>query len=242
MDYCGRVVGVGENVKNLKEGDLVSGSKFVKGNRIGQGSLAQFMYIEAGQVAVVPEGLGTGIGKEGGVDALAALGCAAVTACQCIVPNMKEGDKLFINGGSGGTGTWGIQIAKALECYVTTNCSTGNVELVKSVGADDVLDYKSVNVAKELEGKGQVFSLVVDNVGVPGTLYRESHKFLVPNGKFVQVGAGISLGAMGQLVQNSLRPGFLGGGKRMFEFLVTQPKKEDLEQLGRWMQEGRFGR
>merc|ERR1719238_545022 len=97
------------------------------------------------------------------VDDMAGVGCTGLTMYQSIKPYVKEGDKIFINGGSGGTGIFGIQIAKALGCHVTTSCSGANVELCKGLGADEVLDYKSVDVVTALKEKGQVFSLVVDN-------------------------------------------------------------------------------
>jgi alkaline phosphatase D len=173
------------------------------------------------------------------VDDAATIGIVGLTEIQAIKPNVKEGDKVFINGGSGGTGVYGIQIAKALGCHVTTSCSTANIELCKSLGADEVIDYKTTDVTKALVEKGQVFSLVVDNVGLTADLYKQSASYLLPAGKFVQVGAGSSMGGLGQIASNMLLPSFLGGGKRKYQMLMTSPSAEDLRQLGSWMKEGK---
>ncbi|KAF2463084.1 NAD(P)-binding protein [Lindgomyces ingoldianus] len=230
MDFCGRIVEVGSKVENLHVDEMVFGA--MQPGNLGRGSLGQFIAVSKDMCAVMPVGM---LAND-----FAAIGCAGATAYQSIQPKVKEGDKIFINGGSGGTGTWGIQIAKALGCHVTTSCSTANVELCRSLGADEVLDYKTVDIVEELEGKGQVFSLVIDNVGSPSNLYKVSHKFLLPNGRFVQVGVGMSFGSFPQLVSNMIRPGFLGGGKRKYEMLMVKPKAEEFERMATWMKEGKI--
>jgi len=159
---------------------------------------------------------------------------------QAIAPNVKNGDKVFINGGSGGTGVYGIQIAKALGCHVTTTCSTPNVEFCKSLGADDVIDYKASDVVETLSSKGQIFSLVVDNIGTPANLYKAASAFLLPTGKFVQIGSTISLGSLKTVGGNMLLPGFLGGGKRPYQMLMTKPSADELAQLAEWFKEGKL--
>jgi alkaline phosphatase D len=81
------------------------------------------------------------------------------------VPHVKSGDKVFINGGSGGTGCFGIQIANAVGCHVTTSCSTANVEFCKSLGAEEVVDYRKGSVIEALKASGVKFGHVVDNIG-----------------------------------------------------------------------------
>ena len=227
LDYCGRVVSSGKS--SLKPGQLVFGRLDLP---IQFGTLAQYTVTPAAGTVPVPDGLSPG-------DA-ASIGTAGLTAYQCIVPNVKGGDNVFINGGSGGTGIFGIQIAKTLGCRVTTSCSTVNVELCKSLGADEVIDYKSADVVKALSEGGTQYDLVVDNVGSPADLYSSSHHFLQPRGKFVQVGADMSLGGMASLVSRMARPGFLGGGKRKFEFVNIANKAQDFEQLAAWMAEGKI--
>ncbi|TVY47239.1 Zinc-type alcohol dehydrogenase-like protein [Lachnellula occidentalis] len=101
-----------------------------------------------------------------------------LTALHCIAPYVKEGFKVVINGASGGTGTFGIQIAKIMECTVTAICSGANVELCKSLGADNVIDYKSNDVIQELKKGGLQYDLIIDNVAVGGSIYTESHHYL----------------------------------------------------------------
>jgi alkaline phosphatase D len=163
-----------------------------------------------------------------------------MTEWGCIVPYVKEGSKVFIHGGSGGTGTFGIQIAKALGCHVTTSCSTGNVSLCKSIGADEVIDYKTANVSEELKKKGQVFDLVVDNVGDPNDLYIAANTFLKSTGKFNLVGFQMSLAGIASTASRMLWPGFLGGGKRSLVIAMVQNEYNAYVQLGKWMQEGKL--
>ncbi|OAG11554.1 NAD(P)-binding protein [Paraphaeosphaeria sporulosa] len=173
------------------------------------------------------------------VDDMAGVGVAGLTAYQSIQPHVKEGDKVFINGGSGGTGIFGIQIAKALGCHVTTSCSTANIELCKSLGADEVIDYKTMDVVETLKKKGQVFSLVVDNVGIPSNLYGQCHHFVVHHGHYTQVGADIGVASAIQHAGNMFLPGFLGGGRRRYQFLSLKPNHKQLVQLGQWIAEGK---
>lgn len=151
------------------------------------------------------------------------------------MPHVKAGDKVFINGGSGGTGTFGIQIAKILGCHVTVSCSSGKADLCRSLGADELIDYNSTDVSEALKAKGQAFTLVVDNVGSPATLYKAANDFLQPTGRFVQVAAGFDAHSVKTITPRLLWPGFLGGGKRKYELFVMRPNREDLKQLGTWV-------
>jgi NADPH:quinone reductase-like Zn-dependent oxidoreductase len=133
-----------------------------------------------------------------------------------------------------------IQIAKALGCHVTTSCSTANVELCKSLGADEVLDFTSADLVGQMQKKGQVFDLVLDNVGSPANLCKVSHTFLVPGGRFLQVDGGLSLNDMKRLSSNMMLPSFLGGGKRKYVFVTAKANAADFEQLAAWMKEGKI--
>lgn len=227
MDFCGHVVS--SRKQTLKPGQLVFGrlpmpTKF--------GTLAQYTITPAAGTVPVPDGVSP--------EHAASIGMAGLTAYQCIAPNAKGGDKIFINGGSGGTGIFGIQIAKALGCHVTTSCSTPNVGLCKSLGADEIIDYKMMDVTKTLSEGGPKYDLVVDNVGSPADLYRHSHHFLQEKGKYIQVGVNFDLGGMASMISRMGWPGFLGGGKRKYEFFGAKNKTEDLQQLAAWMAEGKI--
>ncbi|KAF2123879.1 GroES-like protein [Dothidotthia symphoricarpi CBS 119687] len=226
-DFSGEVFKIGRNVDSFQIGERVFGAKV---GALAKGSLAQYISVGKEMLAKLPEGVS--------MDDAAAIGIVGLTEYQSIAPNVQAGDKVFINGGSGGTGIHGIQIAKALGCHVTTTCSTPNVDLCKSVGADEVIDYKSTDIVTALSERGQIFKLVLDNVGTPADLYKKSASFLIPSGKFVQVGAGTNLGTMGQVATNFLLPSFLGGGKNKYQLLMAQPSAENLKQLGVWMKEG----
>jgi NADPH:quinone reductase-like Zn-dependent oxidoreductase len=225
LDYCGRVVTA---TGSLKEGQKVFGrldgpTKF--------GTCAQFIVAPEKGCIPLPDGVDA--------DSGAAMGTAAMTAYQCLKKGGEklDGKKVFINGGSGGTGTWGIQMGKAMGANITTSCSTGNVELCKSLGADEVIDYTKVDLVDTLKSKGQVFDIAVDNVGLPAALYKSSDAFLKPGAPFVQVGAGASITGTKSLVGRMMMPGFLGGGKRPFVFHTCYNDKEDFEQIGKWLAE-----
>ncbi|KAF1998504.1 GroES-like protein [Amniculicola lignicola CBS 123094] len=238
MDFCGQVVEVGTGVQDVKVGEMVFGSK---APLAGKGTLAEYVVVEKEQYAAVPQGVS--------FEECAGVGVAGFTAFGTVGVGLRAGVKgeaegtekrVFINGGSGGTGTFGIQIAKILGAHVTTTCSGANVELCKSLGADDVLDYTKVDINAELTQMGKVFDLVVDNIGHSTTLYKASNAFLKPKGKFIQVSVDMGLGGIAQLAKNMLLPRYLGGGKRKFETYMMVVKKEPLEEIAGWMKEGRL--
>ncbi|KAJ8117932.1 hypothetical protein OPT61_g968 [Boeremia exigua] len=228
-DFCGKVAKTGQKVDSFQIGEWVFGAKVAA---ISNGTLGQYVSVSQDMLTSLPSGVE--------VDDAASVGIVGLTEIQAIKPNVKPGDKVFINGGSGGTGVYGIQIAKALGCHVTTTCSTGNVKLCESLGADEVIDYTTNNVVEALAAKGTVFQLAVDNVGSPADLYKQSASYLTSSGKFVQVGASPSLGGFAQITSNLLVPSFLGGGKRPYQVLMTKTSTDDLKQLGAWMKEGKI--
>ncbi|KAH6295144.1 hypothetical protein HBI39_161090 [Parastagonospora nodorum] len=228
-DFSGKVAEVGKNAEGFTKGQFVFGAKM---GEYLNGTLAQYVVVKKELAAVLPEGVDPQVAATAGI--------CGLTEYQAIAPNVKAGDKVFINGGSGGTGSFGVQIAKALGCHVTTTCSAANVELCQSLGADEVIDYKSTNIVQSLSSKGPIFKHVVDNIGTPANLYKASNAFISPGGGFSQIGATPSLGSALQIGSNMLRPGFLGGGKAKYQLLMTQASKPNLEQLGQWMQEGKL--
>ncbi|KAF6804867.1 zinc-binding dehydrogenase [Colletotrichum sojae] len=229
MDFAGRVFAVGGLVTDIQPGDAVIG-------RLdplkAQGSLSEFVVADREGCAAIPD--------SGNLEQAAVVGTAALTAYQTIIPYVKAGDKVFINGGSGGTGTYGIQIAKAAGCHVTVSCSTAKADLCRSLGADEIIDYKTTDVVAKLKEGGKVFAVVVDNVGnSPPNLYKASDDFLLPEGHFKHVGGAISLAQVRSLVPSLLLPGFLGGAKHSFEAYLTKNSHADLAQIAAWMAEGK---
>ncbi|KAI1131791.1 hypothetical protein F5Y10DRAFT_275183 [Nemania abortiva] len=239
MDYAGVVEEVGRNVNSspsshttYKPGDAVFG-------HIGPtafGTLGE--YIQPPASATVP--LLASVSPA----SASTLGTAAQTAYQALVPYVRPGagDEVFINGGSGGVGTYAIQIAaNVLGCVVTTSCSARNAELCASLGATTVLDYTTTNVSDALRARGRVFRLVVDLVGSsPPDLYKAADDYLVPDGTFVQVGAEPGIANICNTASRALLPGILGGGRRTWKFVQIAQRYEDCAELAKWMQEGKI--
>lgn len=245
MDFSGRVVAVGSKMAgSYQRGDAVFGR--VEPNKFG--TMGEYVLVKNGDgIAKVPDSSEAG-GKEEEetLRDCAAVGTCALTAIQTIKPYVTPGaagQKVFINGGSGGTGTFGIQIAKALGCHVTASCSGRNAELCRSLGADEVVDYTTQNVSEVLSAQGKVFSLVVDNVGFSPAgqedLYTAANKYLTDEGWFVQVGGGASKQMVMATFKRALVPGLLGGGKRHWKFAMTAQSHEDLATVAGWMKEGK---
>lgn len=226
MDLSGEVLAVGPAVTDILVGDHVIG----RNNPFkGPGALSE-------EIILTRDGYAK-IARDVDLDKAAGTGTAALTAYQTIQPYVKPGDKVFINGGSGGTGTFGIQIAKLLGCHVTTTCSTGKVALCKELGADEVIDYKTTNIVDALKKAGPVFSVCVDNVGAIGELYPNAPSFLLPTATYVAVGGG-SLGHMANVASALMRPAFLGGGKHKFVSYMTKNNHDDFNHIAKWYSEG----
>lgn len=195
------------------------------------GGLSEYTLVEKDHVIPIPDG----------VDPIDAAGVcvAGLTAYQSTGANAKKGDSVFINGGSGGTGVFGIQIAKARGCHVVVTCSSANVELCKSLGADEALDYTKGPVLAQLIASGHKFDRVVDNVGTDWNLYWKCHEYTKPGAEFIMVAGNVGLGFVSSVLKSKFWPGLLGGGKRKFASFWPDPRPQDMEQIGEWMQEGK---
>jgi NADPH:quinone reductase-like Zn-dependent oxidoreductase len=229
VDFAGCIVTPAAG-SSLKPGQLVFGTT-AKAPWTG-GGLAEFSLVDSGTALLLPEGVDP-------VDA-ATVSVVGVTAYQSIVPHVKKGDSVFINGGSGGCGVFGIQFAKALGCYVATSCSTVNVELCRSLGADEVFDYKKGSVLDALKASQVKFDHVVDNVGTTMELYWHCHEFTKPGAGYVMVGGGPGVGSAFDRFKAKRLPAYLGGGKRSYSGFWPEPKLEDLGQIAAWMKEGKL--
>src|SRR5919197_1439884 len=171
VDYAGTVEAVGKNVTQYKVGDEVFGGR--------SGALAQYVCAKADRAACVKPPAVT-------FEEAGAIAVAGITALQGLrdYGHVHAGSKVLINGASGGVGTFAVQIAKALGAEVTGVCSTRNVDLVKSLGADHVIDY-----AKEDFTKGsQRYDVLFDNV--QNHTFSERRRSLTPNGICLNVGLG----------------------------------------------------
>src|SRR5438128_3773322 len=148
VDYAGTVEAVGRNVKRFKPGDEVFGGR--------TGAFAQYVLVrEDRALALKPANLT--------FEQAASVGVAAITALQGLRDKgqIQPGQKVLINGASGGVGTFAVQIAKSFGADVTGVCSTRNVDMVRSIGAGHVINYTKEDFAQS----GQRYDLIFDNVG-----------------------------------------------------------------------------
>ena len=228
IDFAGRIVAPAAG-SQLKPGQLVFGRATGK-SLFAAGALSEFALTNKEEVAVIPEG----------VDPVhaATIGTAGLTAYQSIVPFVQKGDWVFINGGSGGTGVFGVQIAKAVGCNVATTCSTANVELCKTLGADLVVDYKKQDVVDGLKASGHKFNRVIDNVGADLSLYYRSQEYTVPKAVYVMIAGLISFSFLFSMLHMWLVPTFLGGGPRKVSGIFPKASEKDIGQIANWMKDG----
>ena len=150
-DVAGRVEAVGRNVKQFQSGDEVFGNIFA----YGLGAFAEYVSVPENLLVLKPANLT--------FEEAAAVPVAAVTALQGLRDKgqIQSGQKVLINGASGGVGTFAVQIAKSFGAEVTGVCSTRNLDMVRSIGADQVIDYTQ----EDFTQNGQRYDLIVDAVG-----------------------------------------------------------------------------
>lgn len=237
MDYAGIVVQIPAGIDTkLKEGDRVFGRLDFPYQR---GTIAEYTLAQPNCIAKLPDNATFAQG--------AGLGTAVLSAYQSLEPYVKPGDSVFINGGSGGVGSFAIQIAKLLGAsHVTVTCSAANEARVKALGADEVIDYTTtdpVDFLKDAAAKegGRIYDHVVENVGQKTRIYEESHHFLKKGGYDVQVAApDESLREGSSVLTRKLRPGFLGGGKRGYVIYLASNDKRAFERISGWLGEGKL--
>ncbi|KAH6672634.1 putative oxidoreductase [Plectosphaerella plurivora] len=231
MDYSGEVVSVGSDVTTLRPGDRVFGR--VDTQKGMPGSMAEYTTANIDGCVLLPPNVDW--------DEAAGVGTAGVTAYQTVVPNAKAGDSIFINGGTGGVGTFAIQFAKAKGCKVTVSCSTAKMDLCKQLGADEVIDYRSEDLLTALRRRGKdSFDLVLDYAYRAETgLYAASSAFLKDTGKFVMVPGGVSLSTVMTIGKFTFCPSMLGGGRAKFEAYFAASNRPAFEQIAQWMAEGK---
>lgn len=173
-EFAGEIETVGENVNRFKAGDRVVGTT----TGLGVGANAEYICLaESGKTNKL-EKLPDGVSYEQG----AALPVGGMTALYLLQKcDIRSGQKALIYGASGSVGTYAVQLAKHLGANVTGVCSTGNIELVKSLGADHVIDYTREDVAES----GEKYDLVFDAVGkLPA---QSSKSLLAPGGNAVSI-------------------------------------------------------
>lgn len=171
-DFAGTVEAVGADVTGLRPGDEVYGLR--------DGALAEYVCAPQSQVARKPSNLS--------FEQAAAMPMAAMTALQGLQGRVGPGRSLLVNGASGGVGTFAVQLAHAWGAQVTGVCSTRNVELVRSLGADHVVDYTRDDALRA----GRTYDLLFDLVG--NRSVRDLRRALTPTGTLIMSGGGVSQG------------------------------------------------
>jgi NADPH:quinone reductase-like Zn-dependent oxidoreductase len=171
VDFSGTVESVGRNVARFKPGDEVFGGR--------TGAFAEYVTVRQDR-AVVPKPPGVTF------EQAASVPIAAITALQGLRDKgrLQPGQRVLINGASGGVGTFAVQIARSMGAHVTGVCSTRNVAMVRSIGADAVIDYTRDDFTRG----AQKYDVVLDNVGNRPLL--EVRRVLKPGGKYVLIGGG----------------------------------------------------
>jgi NADPH:quinone reductase-like Zn-dependent oxidoreductase len=209
VDYAGTVEAVGPDVTTFKPGDEVFGAR--------TGAFAEYVIVREERM-VVP--------KPGNVsfEQAASIGIAGTTALQALRDRgkLQAGQRVLINGASGGVGTFAVQIAKAMGAEVTGVCSTRNVDMVRSLGADRVIDYTKEDYTQG----GEQYDLIVDMVGSRSLL--DNKRVLKPDGIFVIVGGpkgGDFLGPMTTVIKASLMSPFVSQDMGM---MLADSSKQDL--------------
>jgi NADPH:quinone reductase-like Zn-dependent oxidoreductase len=220
VDVAGQVEAVGKNITEFRPGDEVFGAR--------HGSLAEYVRGTANSF-LVPKPAGLTF------EEAAAINMAGTTALQGLRDKgqIKPGQRVLINGASGGVGTFAVQIAKAFGAHVTAVCSTRNVDQARSLGADEVIDYTKEDFTRS----GQRYDLILD-VAASGSLSSRL-RVLEPNGILVGVGAADG-GRMTSIVAGLLEAAIRSRlGKQKVPFFLAKNSKEDLLVLKELIEAGK---
>ena len=225
-DMAGEIVRVGARVRDFKPGDAVYG----RANKLRIGTFAEYIAISEDDIAHKPASLD--------MVAAASLPLAGLTAWQAFTEQFKlhRGHRVLIHAGSGGVGTLAIQLAKHLGAFVATTTSTANVGWVKSLGADEVIDYRKQDFASELSG----YDLVLDTLG--GEALEKSFDVLKPGGTIIsisgppdpafarEIGANFVVALAMRLLSRKVRR--LAQRRRMhYSFFFMHPSGKQLRKL-----------
>src|SRR5436190_7645925 len=220
-DVAGQVEAVGKNVTQFKAGDEVFG--------VARPSLAEYACARERGLVIKPVNMT--------FEQAGSVAWAGFTALQGLRRgNIQPGQKVLINGATGGVGTFAVQIAKSFGAEVTGVCSTGKVDLVRSIGADHVIDYTNEDFTKGT----QRYDVIFDNVG--NHSFSDRRRVLTPNGTCVLAGIGgaglhpETWGRIGGTFKADLLSRF---GNQKFVRYTTTTNKEDLKLLSYLVQTGK---
>lgn len=218
-DFAGTVEAVGKNVTGFRPGDEVFG--------VGLGTFAEYCLARPDRVILKPADLG--------FEQAAALPTSGLTALQALrdKANVQPGHKVMVIGAGGGVGSFAVQLAKVFGAHVTGVCSTAKVDLVESLGADEIIDY----TLKDPMGTGARYDLIVDTAG--GRPLSQLRDALTPGGTLVLVGAeggGRLIGPVGRSLRAMVISPFVS---QRLPWLLASVRPEDLTTLAGLVLEGK---
>ncbi|HEX4667477.1 MAG TPA: NAD(P)-dependent alcohol dehydrogenase [Chthoniobacterales bacterium] len=221
VDFAGTVEAVGKNVTEFKPGDEVYGGK--------TGAFAQYICVSEKGVVRKPENLT--------FEQAGSVQIAGMTALQALrkFAHVQPGQRVLINGASGGVGTFAVQIGKALGAHVTGVCSGRNADMVRSLGADEVIDYTKQDFAQS----GKQWDVILDNV--PNHSLSDCRHSLTAKGKYIMIGGGGPedgrwIGPFARVIKLMLLEPFVNQEMRM---MMSDPTKDDMTYLRDLMQSGK---
>jgi NADPH:quinone reductase-like Zn-dependent oxidoreductase len=220
VDAAGEVEAVGPNVTQFKPGDEVFGAC--------RGALAEYACTAESKIAIKPDNVT--------FEQAASADVAGLTALQGLRDKGKiqPGSKVLVNGAAGGVGTFAVQIAKSFGADVTGVCSTRNIEMVRSIGADTVVDYTKEDFTK----LPQRYDVILDCVG--NHSFSACRRILNSDGRFVMVGAPHDASVMGllaQMIEALLLSLFVSQKAVMF---IAKSSQDDLTLLGELIATGKL--
>ncbi len=218
-EMAGRVEAVGENITQFQPGDEVFGDLSVA----SWGAFAEYVAVPENAIALKPANLT--------FEQAAAVPESAVVALQALRDKGKiqPGNKVLINGASGGVGTYAVQIAKSFGAEVTAVCSTRNLDMMRSIGADYVIDY----TVEDFTQNGQQYDLILAANGYhPISDYRRA---LSPDGIYVATG-----GTMAQSLQATMIGPFISmTGSKTMGGMMVKPNQDDLVFMKELLEAGK---
>jgi NADPH:quinone reductase-like Zn-dependent oxidoreductase len=220
-DYAGRIESIGREIRRFRPGDEVFGASFTGK---GQGGFAEYVCVREEDLAAKPSNLS--------FEQAAAVPVAAITALQGLrdYGQIQPGQKVLIDGASGGVGTFAVQIAKSFGATVTAVCSTRNVDRARSIGADHVIDYTRENFTRS----GLVYDLIF-GANAHHSIF-DYRRALSRDGIFVLVG-----GSLARMIQTiSLRPLLSLIGNKKIRFFIAKVNGTDLRLLKDLLEAGKI--
>jgi NADPH:quinone reductase-like Zn-dependent oxidoreductase len=220
MDIAGSVEAVGEDVTQFQVGDEVFGDL----SKCGFGAFAEYVCATEAALSLKPTNIS--------FEQAATVPGAALTALQGLrdCGRIKSGQKVLINGASGGVGSFAVQIAKALGAEVTAVCSTSKMGMMKTLGADQIIDYTQTDIAKN----GQQYDLILDAAAYRSVF--DYRSILKPEGTYVLIGGSISR-LFQVLLFGSVISRVMG---RKLKCLMAKPNRSDLVILKEMIETGKI--